>query len=76
MPKSFREGIGHSLILGMEITGTEPATASQKGKWDQQADQMIDVLAQSRHPVIRGISALSRGTLKRKQERKHYLLLW
>ena len=30
---------------------------------------MIDVFAQSGHPVFRGISAFSRGTLKRKQGR-------
>ena len=30
---------------------------------------MIELFAQSGHPVFRGISALSRGTLKRKQGR-------
>ena len=38
-----------------------------EGQWDQQANQMLEVFAQTGHPVFRGTSALSRGTLKRKQ---------
>ena len=40
-----------------------------EGKWDQQVKQMIEVFAQSGHPVFRGTNVLSRGTLKRKQGR-------
>ena len=35
-------------------------------KWDQQANQMIEVFVHRGHPVFRGISALCRRTLLRK----------
>ena len=35
-----------------------------EGRWDQQANQMIQQIQQSGHPVFRGTSALNRGTLK------------
>ena len=66
--KVFREGIGHSLVLEMKKRGTEPATSTQKA-CDQQANQMIDVFAQSGHRVSRCTRAVRRGTLKRKQGR-------
>ena len=67
-PKSFSEGICHPWS-GDEEKWHGTCNYKPEGKWDQQANQMIEVFAQSGHPVFRGTSALSRGTLKRKQGR-------
>ena len=40
-----------------------------EGRWDQQANQMIEQFQQSGHPIFRGTSALDRGTLKRQSGR-------
>ena len=41
----------------------------QDGKWEKQANQMIDQFQQSGHPIFRGTIALDRGVLKRKSGR-------
>ena len=68
-PKSFSEGIGLSLVQEMKKNGAEPATTSQKENGTSNPIKMIEVFAQSGHPVFRGTSTLSRGTWKRKQGR-------
>ena len=68
-PKSFREGIGHSLVVEMKKNVSEFAV-TKMGPASKPINQMIDVFAQSGHPVFRGIM-LSRGTLKRKIRTKH-----
>ena len=40
-----------------------------EGKWDQQANQMIDQFQRIGHPICRGTCALDRGVLKRKSWR-------
>ena len=65
--KEFPRGHWSFLGLGDEEEWYGTCNYKPEGKWDQQATQMICVFAQSGHPVFRGISALSRGTLKRKQ---------
>ena len=39
------------------------------GKWNQQANQMMDEFQQSGHPIFRGTRELDRGVLKRKSGR-------
>ena len=39
------------------------------GKWDSAAPSMVQRFAETGHPIFKGISALSRGILKRKQKR-------
>ena len=45
----------------MKRNGTEP-----EGKWDSIAGEMVGHVNETGHPVCKGISALSRGILKRK----------
>ena len=68
--KEFQRGHWSFLEPGDEETLYRTCNFKPEGKWDQPANQMIDVCAQSGHPVFARISALSRGTLKRKQGRK------
>ena len=65
--KEFQRG--HWSFLGPGDEEKWYGTCKPEGKWDQQANRMIALFAQSGDPVFRGISALSRGTLKRKQGR-------
>ena len=67
-PKSFSEGIGHSCGPGNEEKCSGTCNYKPEGKWDQQTDQM-----KYSHRVViphsEALSALSRGTLKRKEGR-------
>ena len=67
--RSFSEDIGHSSVVEKKKKwyGTCPVKPDEK--WDQQAKQMIELFAQCGHLVFRGISALTRGILKRKSGR-------
>ena len=67
--KEFQRGHWSFFGPGDEEKWYGTCNYKPEGKWDQQANQMIEVFAQSGHPVFRGTSALSRGTLKRKQGR-------
>ena len=62
---------GHWSFLDRGNEGKWYGTCVYKpdGKWDKQANQMIELIAQSGHPVFRGTSALNRGALKRKSGR-------
>ena len=44
-------------------------TQSYTGKWDSMATEMVGRFKETGHPVFKGISALSRGILKRKINR-------
>ena len=70
--KSFSEDIGHSLVLEMNETWFGTCNFKSEGEWDQQANQMIELFAQSGHPIFRVCSALNRGTLEAKIRKKHY----
>ena len=67
--KKFQRGHWSFVGPGDEEKWYETCVYKPEGKWNQQADQMIASFAQSGHPVFRGTSALSRGTLKRKPGR-------
>ena len=58
---------GHWSFLGPGYEGKWYATCNcrPEGTWNHQANQMIELFGQSGPPVLGGISALSRGTLKR-----------
>ena len=55
---------GHWTFLG---PGDEKKW--QGGKWDSTATQMVERFKDTGHPVFKSISALSRGTLKKKNNR-------
>ena len=67
--KEFQRGHWSFLGPGDEEKWCGTCNYKPEGKWDQQAHQMIEVIAQRSHPVFRCTSVLSRGTFKRKQGR-------
>ena len=68
--KGFSEDIGHSSVLEMKTNGMERTLINQKGKWNNEANQMIKHFEESGHPIFRGTSALNRGILRRTEGRK------
>ena len=56
--RSFSEDTGHFLGPGDEENWYGTYAHKPEGRWDQQANQMIEQFQQSGHPVFRGISAL------------------
>ena len=46
---------------------------TSEGKWDSTATQMVERFKDTRHPVFKSISALSRGIMKKKHNRHHTL---
>ena len=62
---------GHWTFLGPGDEKKWFGTLSFKpdGKWDSAASSMVQRFAETYHPIFKGISALSRGILKRKQNR-------
>ena len=46
-----------------------PHTYKPEGKWDSIAADMVEHVKETGHPVFKGISALSRGILKRNGHR-------
>ena len=44
-------------------------TYKPKGKWNITADDVVEKVKESGHPIFRGISTLNRGVLKRKSGR-------
>ena len=69
--KKFQRGHWSFLGPGNEEKWYGTYTHKPEGIWDRQANQMIEQFQRSGHPVFRGASALDRGTLERKQSRKH-----
>ena len=59
---------GHWAFLGLvnEEKWYGSYSYEPEGKWDDEANQMIEDFKESVHPIFRGISALNRGFLKRK----------
>ena len=62
MRSDSREDTGHHSAL-------ETKSCTIEGKWDSTAPQMVERFKETCHPVIKSISALSRGILKRKNDR-------
>ena len=44
-------------------------SCTTEGKWNSTAAQMVERFKETRHPIFKSISALSRGILKRKKNR-------
>ena len=64
--KRFGAGQWSFLGLGSEKKRYSVSEDSPKGEWDRVAEQMMITLAESKHPVFRSTSPLSRGVLKSK----------
>ena len=57
---------GHSLVLDQRKKWYSIGEDSPQGKWDRVAEQMTITLPESRHPIFRSTSPLSRGVFKSK----------
>ena len=67
--KQFSKGHRTFLSPGDEKKRYGTLSYTLEGKWDSIATQMMERFKESRHPVVKSISALSRGILKRKKNR-------
>ena len=63
------EDTGHSSDPGDEKTWCGTLSYTLEGKWDSIAAQMVERFKETGHPVSKSISAVSRGILKRKNNR-------
>ena len=63
--KEFQREHRSFFGLGNEEEWDGTYDHTPEGRWEQQSNQRIEQFQQSGHPVIRGISAHYRGTLKR-----------
>ena len=66
---------GHWAFLGpVEESKWYQGYATDCGKWDLRASQVVEDFENSRHPVFQGMSPLGRGVLKKKNNRDtiHY----
>ena len=67
MRKDFQQDNGHSSDLDQKRKGILLMNEySPQGEWDRIAEQMMLTFAESKHPVFRSTSPLSRGVLKSK----------
>ena len=57
---------GHFLVRVSEKKWYSISEDSPQGEWDRIAKKMMSEFGESRHPVFRATSPLSRGQLKRK----------
>ena len=64
--KRFGAGQWSFLGLGSEKKWYSISEDSPQGEWDKMAEKMMVTLAESKHPVFRATSPLSRGVLKSK----------
>ena len=67
--KQFSQGHRTFLSTGDEKKWYGNLSYTHVGTWDSIATQMMERFKESRHPVVKSISALSRGILKRKKNR-------
>ena len=65
--KRFSRGHWSFLGPGSEKKWHGTHTYTPEGKWDSIATKMVGHFTETGHPVFKGISALSRGILKRKE---------
>ena len=65
MRKDFHQDNGHSSDLDQKKWYSTNEDSPQ-GEWDRIAEQMMLTFAESKHPVFRSTSPLSRGVLKSK----------
>ena len=65
MREDFHQEDGHSSDLDQKRSGIYSTHESKpQGEWDRFAELMMLKFDESRHPVFRATSPLSRGTLK------------
>ena len=64
--KRFSPGQWSFLGPGSEKTWYSTHEYNPQGEWDRVAEQMMITFAESRHPIFRSTSPLSRGVLKSK----------
>ena len=64
MRRDLEQDNGHSSDLDQRRSGTLISEDSPQGEWDRIAEQVMLTFAESRHPVCRSTSPLSRGVLK------------
>ena len=64
--KRFAAGQWSFLGAGSEKKWYSTSEDSPQGEWDRIAEQMMLTFAESKHPVFRATSPVSRGTLKSK----------
>ena len=64
MRKDFHQDKWSFLGLGSEKKLYSTHESKPQGEWDRVAEQMMLTFAESRHPVFRSTSPLSRGVLK------------
>ena len=67
--KDSRKDTGRSSGPGDEKKWYGTLLYTSEGKWDATATQMVERFKDTRHPVFKSISALSRGILKKKNNR-------
>ena len=65
--RRFSAGQRSFLGPGSETKRYSTHDSKPKGEWDRIAEQMMLTFAESKHPVFRSTSPLSRGTRKRKR---------
>ena len=64
--KEFHQEDVHSSDLDQKRSGILLLNAKPQGEWDRVAELMMLKFGESRHPVFRATSPLSRGVLKSK----------
>ena len=69
--KKFQRGHWSFLAPGDEEKWYGTCVNKPDGKWDQQANQMIELFAQRGHPVFRGMSALNTRNFEAKTRTTH-----
>ena len=70
MRRDSREDTGHSsALVGDEKKWYGTPSYTPEGKWDSTAAQMVERFKETAHPVFKSTSALSRGILRRKNNR-------
>ena len=67
--RDSRRDIGRSSVFETKRSGMELFLTHLKEKWVSAATQMVERFKETGHPVFKSISALSRGILKRKNNR-------
>ena len=75
---AMRFSIEHWTFLGpgSEEKWHGSSNHAQKGQWNCTADNMVQRFKETGHPVLKSISALSRGILKAKERHMYHSLQW
>ena len=73
---SIKSRITKRYLLDQDTkrSGTELLVTDLMKKWDSAASSMVQRFAETGHPMFKGISALSRGILKKEAKWRHHTL--